>query len=164
MYRYLPDYRDEQPAAARCRRALLFSSGIALLSYVLEVFGEHRLGALQVLALLGLSRGCCCSAYGLRSARGCCTRSCGCACSAIRTFRAAVGGSFFTRLAIGGVPFLFPLLYQVGLGYTPVQSGLLMMPQAAAAISLKVLTPRILARLRLPRACWCHEHRDARGC
>jgi len=27
------------------------------------------------------------------------------------------------RLGIGGVPFLLPLLYQVGLGFTPVQSG-----------------------------------------
>ena len=44
------------------------------------------------------------------------------------------------------MPFLFPLLYQVGLGYTPIQSGLLMMPQALAAMSLKVFTPRILAR------------------
>jgi MFS family permease len=64
----------------------------------------------------------------------------------IRTFRAAVSGSFLTRLGIGGIPFLFPLLYQVGLGFTPVQSGLLMMPQAIAAMSLKVLMPRILAR------------------
>jgi hypothetical protein len=64
----------------------------------------------------------------------------------IRTFRAAVSGSFLTRLGIGGIPFLFPLLYQVGLGFTPIQSGLLMMPQAIAAISLKVTMPRILAR------------------
>jgi MFS family permease len=39
-----------------------------------------------------------------------------------------------------------PLLYQVGLGFTPIQSGLLMMPQAIAAISLKMTMPRILAR------------------
>jgi len=64
----------------------------------------------------------------------------------IRTFRAAVSGSFFTRLGIGGIPFLFPLLYQEGLGFTPVQSGLLMMPQALAAMSLKLTMPRILAR------------------
>jgi MFS family permease len=64
----------------------------------------------------------------------------------IRSFRAAVDGSFVTRLGIGGLPFLFPLLYQVGLGYTPVQSGLLVMPQAIAAMSLKVTMPRILAR------------------
>jgi MFS family permease len=37
-------------------------------------------------------------------------------------------------------------LYQVGLGFTPIQSGLLMMPQAIAAISLKVTMPRILTR------------------
>jgi MFS family permease len=64
----------------------------------------------------------------------------------LRTFRAAVSGSFLTRLGIGGIPFLFPLLYQVGLGFTPIQSGLLMMPQAIAAMSLKVTMPRILAR------------------
>ena len=64
----------------------------------------------------------------------------------IRTFRAAVSGSFLTRLGIGGIPFLFPLLYQVGLGFTPIQSGLMMMPQAIAAMSLKLTMPRILAR------------------
>jgi len=65
----------------------------------------------------------------------------------IRTFRAAVGGSYFTRIGIGGIPFLFPLLYQVGLGYSPIQSGLLMMPQAIAAMSLKMTMPKILARV-----------------
>ena len=65
----------------------------------------------------------------------------------IRTFRSAVSGSYFTRLGIGGIPFLFPLLYQVGLGYTPIQSGLMMMPQAIAAMSLKPLMPKILARV-----------------
>ncbi len=64
----------------------------------------------------------------------------------IRTFRAAVTGSFVTRLGIGGIPFLFPLLYQVGLGFTPIQSGLLMIPQAIASMSLKPAMPRILAR------------------
>jgi hypothetical protein len=34
----------------------------------------------------------------------------------IRTFRSSVNGNFLTRLGIGGIPFLFPLLYQVGLG------------------------------------------------
>jgi MFS family permease len=36
-------------------------------------------------------------------------------------------------------------LYQVGLGFTPIQSGLLMMPQAIAAMSLKLTMPKILA-------------------
>jgi MFS family permease len=65
----------------------------------------------------------------------------------IRTFRVAVDGSFFTRLGIGGVPFLLPLLYQVGLGYTPVESGLLIMPQAIGAMCTKAFTTRLLTRL-----------------
>ncbi len=62
----------------------------------------------------------------------------------MRTFRAAVSGSFFTRLGIGGLPFLLPLLYQVGMGFTPVQSGALMIPQTFAAMSLKLTS----------RSCW----------
>jgi MFS family permease len=69
----------------------------------------------------------------------------------IRTFRTAVSGGFVTRLGIGGIPFLFPLLYQVGLGFTPVQSGLMLMPQAFAAMSLKLTMPRILARFGYQR-------------
>jgi MFS family permease len=45
------------------------------------------------------------------------------------------------------VPFLLPLLYQVGLGFSPVQSGLLIMPQAMAAMSMKIIMPRLLATI-----------------
>src|SRR5208282_2425174 len=65
----------------------------------------------------------------------------------IRTYRVAVVGSFITRLGIGGLPFLLPLLYQIGLGYTAVQSGLLVMPQTLAAIVSKPFIPRVLNAL-----------------
>jgi Major Facilitator Superfamily len=65
----------------------------------------------------------------------------------LRTFRVAVVGSFITRLGAGGVPFLLPLLYQVGLGYTPVQAALFIIPQPIAAMSLKISLPYILAKL-----------------
>jgi hypothetical protein len=65
----------------------------------------------------------------------------------LRTFRAAVSGGFFTRLGLGGIPFLFPLLYQIGLGLSPIQSGLLVLPQAIASIGIKTFVPTILARL-----------------
>ncbi len=64
----------------------------------------------------------------------------------IRTFSTAVIGGFFTRLGIGGLPFLLPLLYQIGLGLPPAVSGLLIMPQAFGAISMKFMVPRILER------------------
>ena len=57
-----------------------------------------------------------------------------------------MSGGFFTRISISGIPFLLPLLFQVGLGYTPIESGLLMMSQALAAMGLKMIMPGILAR------------------
>jgi EmrB/QacA subfamily drug resistance transporter len=143
VYRHLPDYR-EHTDPLDVTGLILFGSGVALLSYVLEVFGEHTLSVLEILALLGVSI-LLLAAYGFHA-----TRSAHpvlrLALFRIRTFRAAVSGSFFTRLGIGGIPFLFPLLYQVGLGFTPIQSGLLLIPQAIASMSLKPAMPRILAR------------------
>jgi hypothetical protein len=46
----------------------------------------------------------------------------------IRTFRISVLGGFVTRMGFGGLPFLLPLLYQVGMGLPAWQSGMLMMP------------------------------------
>jgi EmrB/QacA subfamily drug resistance transporter len=144
VYRHLPDYREEHTHPLDTVGLILFGSGIALLSYVLEVFGEHTLGTVEILGLLALSFALL-AGYGIHS-----TRTpyplLRLALFRIRTFRAAVSGSFLTRLGIGGIPFIFPLLYQVGLGFTPVESGLLMMPQALAAMSLKLTMPRILAR------------------
>lgn len=143
--RYMPDFRDENAPPLDRLGFLLFGTGIALLSYVLEVFGEHSMrladisfmlaGAIVLLAVyvwhaqqiaapvldLGLFR--------------------------IRTFAISVGGGFFTRIGIGGMPFLLPLLYQIGLGYPAWQAGLLTMPQAAAAILMKMSSKGILARL-----------------
>jgi MFS family permease len=65
---------------------------------------------------------------------------------AVRTFRVSVLGGFITRLGVGGMPFLLPLLYQVGAGYLPWQAGLLTMPQAAAAIGMKLVSKPLLER------------------
>jgi EmrB/QacA subfamily drug resistance transporter len=143
VYLHLPDYR-EKTNPLDVAGLILFGSGIALLSYVLEVFGEHTLTTVEILGLLAISI-LLLSAYGFHASRTA-HPMLDLVLFKIRTFRAAVGGSFITRLGIGGIPFLFPLLYQVGLGFTPIQSGLMMMPQAIAAISLKFTMPKILAR------------------
>jgi len=142
VYRHLPDYREATTHPLDAIGLILFGSGIALLSYVLEVFGEHMLGWNSMLWLLGISV-MLLAGYGLRAAHTAFPLL-RLGLFRIRTFRASVSGSFFTRLGIGGIPFLFPLLYQVGLGFTPIQSGLLMIPQALAAMSLKLTMPAIL--------------------
>jgi EmrB/QacA subfamily drug resistance transporter len=144
VLRHLPDYREAHPHPLDFAGLVLFGTGIGLLAYVLEVFGDHSLGVPTMVELLAVSA-ICLAAYGMRAARiefpllqlklfG------------IRTFRASVGGSFFTRLGIGGIPFLFPLLYQVGLGFSPIEAGLLIMPQAVAAVSLKIVLQKVMKR------------------
>ena len=145
VYLRLPDYREPSTNPLDIVGLILFGSGVALLSYVLEIFGEHSLRLSEVVGLLALSL-VLIAGYGLHGRR---TKFPLLELSLfrIRTFSAAVSGSFVTRLGIGGVPFLLPLLYQVGLGFTPIQSGLLIMPQAMAAMSTKFLMPRILDRV-----------------
>jgi EmrB/QacA subfamily drug resistance transporter len=145
VYLHLPDYREKGVHPLDIVGLILFGSGIALLSYVLEIFGEHTLSPREIVGLLAISLALIVGygVHGTRIAFPLLQLS----LFRLRTFRAAVTGSFFTRLGIGGVPFLLPLLYQVGLGYTPIESGLLIMPQALAAMCIKMLLPRILTRL-----------------
>jgi EmrB/QacA subfamily drug resistance transporter len=144
VYLHLPDYREETHPLDIVG-LILFGSGIALLSYVLEIFGEHTLSVREIVGLLAISLALI-TGY-LLHAKGIPYPLLQLNLFRIRTFSAAVSGSFFTRLGIGGVPFLLPLLYQVGLGFTAIQSGLLIMPQAIAAMSTKFLMPKILARI-----------------
>ncbi len=67
----------------------------------------------------------------------------------VRTFRVSVLGGLITRLGIGGLPFLLPLFYQLGMGMPAWQSGLMMMPSAIAAMTVKALSPHLLSPLRL---------------
>jgi EmrB/QacA subfamily drug resistance transporter len=145
VYIHLPDYREEKTHPLDVVGLILFGSGIALLSYVLEIFGEHTLSSREMSGLLALSLALL-AGYGIHAKR-LPFPLLQLRLFSIRTFRAAVSGSFFTRLGIGGVPFLLPLLYQVGLGFTPIQSGLLVMPQAIAAMSMKTIMPRLLSRV-----------------
>src|ERR1700728_678920 len=54
VYLHLPDYREETHPLDLVG-LILFGSGIALLSYVLEVFGEHTLGVREITGLAVLS-------------------------------------------------------------------------------------------------------------
>jgi EmrB/QacA subfamily drug resistance transporter len=145
VYMYLPDYREEESHALDVVGLILFGSGVALLSYVLEIFGEHTLSSREMSGLLAMSL-LLLAGYGVHASK-IPFPLLKLSLFRIRTFRAAVSGGFFARLGIGGVPFLLPLLYQVGLGFTPIQSGLLVMPQAIAAMTMKTVMPRLLSRL-----------------
>jgi len=142
VYRHLPDFREEVHLPLDFVGFVLFGSGVALLSYVLEVFGDHALSVREITGLLAIAAALL-AAYAVNTSR---TQHplLRLGLLGIRTFRTSVLGSFLTRLGLGGMPFLLPLLYQIGFGYTPIESGLLIMPQAVAAMSLKLSMPRLL--------------------
>jgi MFS family permease len=64
----------------------------------------------------------------------------------IPTFYASVAGGFIFRVGIGALPFLLPLLLQVGFGMTPFQSGLITFASAIGAMSMKMAAARLLRR------------------
>jgi len=62
------------------------------------------------------------------------------------TFRASVVGGFIFRIGIGAMPFLLPLMLQLGFGLSPFHSGLITFAAAAGAIGMKAATAGILRR------------------
>jgi EmrB/QacA subfamily drug resistance transporter len=143
--RFMPDYRNQDVPRLDRWGFLLFCSGIALLSYVLEVFSEHHHPTAQVAVLLSISL-ILLGAY-VWHAKGEKAPLLDLLLFKVRTFRISVFGGFVTRLGFGGMPFLLPLLYQIGLGYPAWQAGLFTMPQALAAMGMKLISLHVLKRL-----------------
>ncbi|MFT3685118.1 MAG: DHA2 family efflux MFS transporter permease subunit [Phycisphaerales bacterium] len=143
-YRHMPDYRAERREPLDMIGLLLFGSGIALLSYVLEVFGEHTLPTRTILFLFAGSL-VLIGAYGFHARREKFPLL-HLSLFKYRTFWVPVVGGFITRLGAGGMPFLLPLLYQLGMGFSPLKAGLLIMPQPLAGIGLRLLVTKLLGR------------------
>ena len=64
----------------------------------------------------------------------------------IPTMRAAVVGGFIYRSGIGAMPFLLPLLLQLGFNLTAFQSGLITLSNVVGAMGMKTVIPIILRR------------------
>ncbi len=143
-YRHMPDYYGDAVRPLDWQGFFLFGAGTALISWLLEIFGEHEIRIeveatlffVALVLLAGYWRHASRARYPLLQL----------ALFKVRTFRVSVVGGFITRLGVGGLPFLTPLLFQVGLDLPAWQSGLLMMPTAAAAIVMKAISRRVLAR------------------
>jgi MFS family permease len=62
------------------------------------------------------------------------------------TFRASLVGGFMFRIGVGAMPFLLPLLLQVGFHLTPLQSGLITFTSTLGALFMKAAAPWMLKR------------------
>lgn len=64
----------------------------------------------------------------------------------IPTFSVTVVSGSLTRIGIGAVPYLMPLLFQIGFGLSAFNSGLLLLASAVGNLGMKALTTKILQR------------------
>ena len=64
----------------------------------------------------------------------------------VPTFRASILGGSMSRIAISSAPFLFPLMFQLALGFTMLQSGFLMLAVFAGNLGMKAGTTYVLQR------------------
>src|SRR5581483_1080897 len=61
-----------------------------------------------------------------------------------QTLRASLTGGFMYRLGVGALPFLLPLLMQIGFGLSPFNSGMVTFASAVGALGMKTLAARII--------------------
>jgi EmrB/QacA subfamily drug resistance transporter len=65
----------------------------------------------------------------------------------IATFRMSVLSGALSRIAVGALPFLLPMMLQLGFGISPAQSGLITFSSAAGSLLMRISAPRFLRRM-----------------
>ena len=142
--RYIENFKDADVPPLDVRGFLYTSVGCSLLMLGLATAGRHLVSdtvaascvGVGTLALIGY----------LFHARRVAHPLIDFSLLRVRTFRMSViGGSFF-RVGVGSIPFLLPLMLQLGFGLNPFESGMLTCASAVGALSMKTMTTLILKR------------------
>jgi len=143
--RYIPDVRTERPAPFDFVGFILSGLGIGGLAFGLSVMGLEFLPIGVVAALLGV--GAASAAAYIVYARHKAAPILDLGLLKLPTFRASIFGGFLFRLGIGALPFLLPLLLQIGFDLTPFQSGLITFTGALGSMFMKAAVAGVLRRL-----------------
>jgi EmrB/QacA subfamily drug resistance transporter len=142
--RYIEDLRAEHHEPFDVLGLVLAGLGIAGLAFGLSVAGLNFLPWTVVAALI--AGGTVFTLAYLWHARRTDSPALDLTLFRIPTFFASVVGGFLFRLGMGALPFLLPLMLQIGFGMTPLQSGLITFATALGAISMKAAATTILRR------------------
>lgn len=71
------------------------------------------------------------------------------------TFSLSMISNILIRLSSAGVPFLLPLMLQLGLGYSPDKAGMMMVPLAISSIIMKPINTKIIAKFGYKKTLIC---------
>ncbi|HUL88331.1 MAG TPA: MFS transporter [Pseudolabrys sp.] len=142
--RYIPDVRAETHERFDIVGMVLVGLGIGGMAFGLSVLGLNFLPWTVVAGLV--SGGACFIAAYLAHARHTENPALDLSLFRLPTFFASVVGGFIFRLGLGALPFLLPLMLQIGFGMTPFQSGMITFATAFGAMGMKWATATILRR------------------
>lgn len=121
---------------------LLFGLSLVLFSSGIELFGEKIVATWQALAVIAVSL-LLLVAY-VRHARRHPTPLISLSLFKTHTFSVGIAGNLATRLGTGCVPFLMPLMLQVGFGYPAIIAGCMIAPTAIGSIIAKSTVTQVL--------------------
>jgi EmrB/QacA subfamily drug resistance transporter len=140
--RYIDPIRSDNPERFDLYGMVLAGVGVGGIAYGLSVAGLNLLPWTVVAALIGVGS-VSMAAYMMHARR---TDSPVLDLTLLRlpTFRASMYGGFLFRVGVGALPFLLPLLMQVGFGLSPFGSGLVTFSSAVGAMGMKTLAARII--------------------
>jgi EmrB/QacA subfamily drug resistance transporter len=140
--RYIDPIKSENPERFDLYGLVLAGVGLGGIAFGLSIAGLNLLPWTIVIALVAIGT-IAMTLYVIHARR---TASPVLDFSLLRmhTMRAAIIGGFMFRLGIGALPFLLPLLMQVGFGLSPFRSGLVTFASAVGAMGMKTLAARII--------------------
>ncbi|HBQ6567332.1 TPA: MFS transporter [Klebsiella pneumoniae] len=121
---------------------LLFGLSLVLFSSGIELFGEKIVATWQALAVIAVSL-LLLVAY-VRHARRHPSPLISLSLFKTHTFSVGIAGNLATRLGTGCVPFLMPLMLQVGFGYPAIIAGCMIAPTAIGSIIAKSTVTQVL--------------------
>ncbi|MEM6052254.1 multidrug transporter subunit MdtD [Erwinia sp. P7711] len=121
---------------------LLFGTGLVLLSSGIELFGEKIVASSIALAVT--SGGILLLLLYIVHARRHPTPLIPLPMFKTRTFSVGILGNIASRLGTGCIPFLMPLMLQVGFGYSAILAGCMMAPTALGSIMAKSTVTQVL--------------------
>ena len=140
--KYIDPIRSENPERFDLYGLVLAGVGLGGIAFGLSVAGLNLLPWTVIVALVGI--GTVSMTLYVIHARRTASPVLDFTLMRLPTLRASIIGGFLFRLGIGALPFLLPLLMQVGFGLSPFHSGLVTFASAVGAMGMKTLAARII--------------------
>jgi EmrB/QacA subfamily drug resistance transporter len=141
---FVPDVREPRSTPFDLRGLVLSGLGLSGMLFGLETAGRGVVSPELTGAMIAM--GLVCGLLYWRHARNRAAPLLDLTLLRIPTFLVAVAAGTLFRMGIGAIPFLLPLMLQVGFGRTAVQSGLVTFASSAGAIVMKPAAMRALRR------------------